>query len=342
MLDAVDLTQAETVGAEVGMNLRGFTLGLISGEQALTPELFRDFFEQALNGLSAGIQSTAPALFVPMLASMMVHMLLGKTSSGTRTVQFVCRAAAIAALAAIFAGLIDDVQALLHSLLRCSDAFTPALLAITAMSGTAVAATLSPFAAMLADLLEKVMGEWGIALSAAAAGIAIAGNLSPRIRLKRLYSLLRQTLQWGAGATMAAFMAMLSLQGRIGVGRDTAALRTARYAIESVVPIIGGSVSDSFDSLAASAMVVRNALGTSGFVVIVLYCIAPLVKIAGMSLMLKFAAAAAEPVGDETLSALFSQFSGAVEMLLITSVAAIVLCVMLIGSCMTVASAVMH
>lgn len=342
MLDAVDLTQAEALGTEVGLNVREFALGLVSGEQALTPELFRDFLEQALNQLSAELRSVGPALFVPMVASMLARMLLRQGNPGVRTAQFVCRAAAIAALTSVLVRMIDDVQALLRSLLRCSDAFTPALLAVATMAGTSSAATLTPFAAILADLLEKVMGEWGIALSAAAAGIAIAGNLSPQIRLKRLYSLLRQTLQWGAGATMAAFMGMLSIQGRIGIGRDTAAIRTARYAIESVVPIIGGSVSDSFDSLAASALIVRNALGTSGFVLIALYCMAPLIKVAGMSLMLKFAAAVAEPIGDEALSSLLSQFAGAVEMLLITSVAAIVLCAMLIGSCMTVASAIMY
>ena len=56
-----------------------------------------------------------------------------------------------------------------------------------------------------------------------------------------------------------------------------------------------------------------------------------------MVMALKLSAAAAEPLDDGAAVSLLNRFAGAAEMLLVTMLAAILLCGLLLGSCMSVA-----
>ena len=134
----------------------------------------------------------------------------------------------------------------------------------------------------------------------------------------------------------------MTIQGRLGAGRDSVAARTARYAIESLVPVIGGNVSDSLDSLLSTAFSVKNALGATGLALLIAASFAPVVRIALTSLALKVVSAVSEPLGDDGLTAMAAQFAGAAEMLLVACLAALLLCAMLTGSCMSAAGNVVR
>ena len=71
---------------------------------------------------------------------------------------------------------------------------------------------------MSAELLAGV----GVPLCAAATAVIVTVNLSPRIRLNNLFSLLASAVNWGAGLLMTAFIGLLSVQGLLGAGYDSA------------------------------------------------------------------------------------------------------------------------
>lgn len=340
VLDAVDLTQVEAVSEAAGINAREMINSLISGDWPMDAQTFESALTRAKDALLGDYRRLLPAVAVPMAASLLTRLLMKPKNPCTKVVQQIGRGAVVTVLSSLFAARASSAKSLLRALERCADAFAPALTAVAAIGGDSTATTLTPITALMTTLMEKGLAEWGVALSAAAAGIAIAGNLSERISLKRLYALLHQTVRWGAETMMAAFVGILSIQGRIGTGRDTAALRVARYAVETLIPVVGGNVSDSFDSLTAVVQLVRNALGVSGLAVAAIVCLQPLVQIAGLALIVKLCAAVAEPAGDEVLAALLAQFAGALEMLMIVCIAAMVLCALLLGSCMSVAASV--
>ena len=342
ILDALELDELARVGEEAGLDVRATVAELLRGEQAL-PDALGMLLDGALSSLLDGFRTVAPALAVPMAASLATRVALPDGASAQRTVHFVCRISAAGALAAAYAHLAEAAQSLMSAAARCSDALAPAMIAAVALSGAeTTAAALTPMTAVCADLIQQLFARWGIALAGAAAGVAIAGNLSPSIRLKRLHGLLRQVLQWGAGTVLAAFFAALNIQGRLGAGRDSVAARTARYAIESLVPVIGGNVSDSLDSLLSTAFAVKGALGATGLALLIVISAAPVLRVALTSLALKLMSAISEPLGDDGMTAMTAQFADAAEMLLVACVAALLLCAMLTGSCMSAAENVVR
>lgn len=342
ILDALELDALEAAGEAAGLDVAEMLSSLISGDLA-PPDALSALAEGAAASVAGDAAALAASLAPPVAVSLLARLALPSGTGARRMVRFVCRAAAVAALAGAYARLSGVAEALMDDILRCSDALAPAMIAAVALSGAeTTAAALTPMSAVCADLIENLLCRWGLALSGAAAGVAIAGNLSDAVPLKRLYGLFRQIMQWGTGLLLAAFFGALTIQGRLGAGRDSVATRTARYAIESIVPVIGGNVSDSLDALLSTAFLVKNALGATGLALLAAASLAPVARIALTSLALKLASAIAEPLGDDGLTAMTAQFAGAAEMLLVACLAALLLCAMLAGGCMSAAGNVVR
>lgn len=338
IMDAMELDALELYASEQGVDILDWIRGAISGEIHLVACL-DELAAECGRKLFADIESIGLSLVVPAAVLLTLRMALPSGSTSVRATAFVCRVGCISALATAFVSMRNVAEALIGSLLRCTELLTPVMIAALTLSGSeTTAAFVTPMSGMCAGLIQNIYEKWGIAFSSAAAGIAIAGNLGEGVRLKRLHGLLKQVVHWGVGGLLAAFMAMLSIQGRLSAGRDSAAVRTAHYAIENLIPVVGGNVSESLDALLSTAHIVKNAVGTSGLMLIAAVSLVPMGRILGMSLMLKFSSAVCEPLGDDPLTAMTGQFADALEMLLILAAASAVLCGLLVGSCMAAAA----
>ena len=75
---------------------------------------------------------------------------------------------------------------------------------------------------------------------------------------------------------------------------------------------------------------------------LVYICIAPIARILGLLLLFRLLSAISEPLCDDGYTRMTSQLADSIEMLLIVSAAAAVLCILLAGSCMNAASVVLR
>lgn len=224
-------------------------------------------------------------------------------------------------------------QELLFSILECSEAMVPVMISAATLSGADTGSIfLTPMSGMLAKIIQNAIDKWGIAIASVSAIVAISGNLGERIRFNKLFELLKRFLHWAVGILIGMFTTILVLQGRLLAGRDTVARRTARYALENLLPVVGGNLSEALDSLLLAAVNVRNSIGVSGLLLLGTVCAVPLIRMLGETLLLKICAAILEPVGDELLTTMISQFGDAVEMLAIVVLATALLCGLLLGS----------
>lgn len=343
ILGALDLSGLDRAGEMAAVDARSILMALLGGDAESAWSAISGMLESIWLQWTEELPGIGAALIVPVVAAFLLRILMADSDGALRAAGFVCRAAVISVLARLFVELRLDAQAHMDRLLACSEALLPTLMAATAISGAEMtAAALTPFAGICAEVIQQLLGKVGMTLGACAAAVAIAGNLSRSIRLGRLHALFRRLLYWMAGAAMAALMGGLSIQGRLSAGRDTLAARTAHYALESVIPVIGGDVSSSLDSLLSTAGVVRSAIGVSGLVLLVGVSVAPLGKIIGYALMLRFFSAVSEPMGDEAITVMTAQLADAVDMLLVVCVAALVICGMLSGSCIAAVSGIVR
>lgn len=336
ILESVDLSGVERLADEESVDLDLVLQALLAGD-----------FESAINGidwraqleavLTGGARETLQST-VPLIAlAFFLRLMIGEKAKTYAAARFVCRAGCVALLTKNFLRIAATAEETFALVNRCVQLITPALAAALLLTGAeGASAAVSPFAALSGNVIAGLFGTWGMLLARAAATLAAAGNLTPGITLRRLFKLIKQLVQWMTGALAAAFMGMTALAGKMTAARDGAAVRTAHFAIESVVPVVGGSVSESLDALLSTAAVVKNAIGGAGLLLLLNACLIPIARIGINVLLIRCLAAVSEPAQDKQLTAMSAQFADAGEMLLVLAIGAMLIAGTLLGGLIAV------
>ena len=91
--------------------------------------------------------------------------------------------------------------------------------------------------------------------------------------LKRIGGLLKWLITILLSVVLLAFIAYLNLSGVISGGADAATVKAAKFTISNLVPVVGGVISDTAETLLAGASVPRNAAGVFGMLAVLGICI---------------------------------------------------------------------
>ncbi|MDR2504968.1 MAG: stage III sporulation protein AE [Oscillospiraceae bacterium] len=315
-------------GAGAGaMNVRDTVLSFINGAKVLDGrnafekilELFVQSFRQSAGLMAALI---VPALFAGILSRMRASFENDMvTTVGTYVAYLLV---AIAAVKYFFAEL-TQVRAVVTAMANGMQALFPLLLTLlAAVGGTSSSAFFQPAIVAASGTMTALVKNVTMSLAIAAALVTALSHITPHFALKKLLALLKTVSNWSLGICFTVFIGVMAVQGFGAAAMDGVSLRTAKYAIDNFVPVVGGMFADTMDTLIACSLVVKNALGATGFVILVGACVVPLTRILTTSLVFRMSAAILEPVGDENVVNLLSDFAGVMTMLftILLSVAA--------------------
>ena len=147
--------------------------------------------------------------------------------------------------------------------------------------------------------------------------------------LKMLGDLLRQGMTTALKALVIGITAYLSLTGVISGSADSSAVRAAKLAISTAVPVVGSMIADASETLLVSAGMVRGSLGILGVLGVLAVSVGPFLKTGLGYLMLKATAAAAAATGEKKLSELISAQAGALG--LVTAVTGVCTLLLMVG-----------
>ena len=105
--------------------------------------------------------------------------------------------------------------------------------------------------------------------------------------LKRFQDNIKSLMTWTLKTILYIFTGYITITGVISGTTDAAALKAAKLTISSVVPVVGGILSDASETILVSAATVKNAVGIYGLFAILAIWIGPFLKIGCHYLMLK-------------------------------------------------------
>ncbi len=89
---------------------------------------------------------------------------------------------------------------------------------------------------------------------------------------------LRSIFLWGLGIVSALIIGASSLQSLIATASDNAYLRTAKYAISGMIPMVGNTVTGALGTLVGGLSYVKSSVGVGSVVVIVTLALSPLLS----------------------------------------------------------------
>lgn len=117
--------------------------------------------------------------------------------------------------------------------------------------------------------------------------------------LKRIGGLLKWLITILLSVVLLAFVGYLNLSGVISGGADAATVKAAKFTISNMVPVVGGVISDTAETLLAGASVLRNAAGVFGMLAVIGICVVPFLNLGVHYLMYKCTAALAATVSAD-------------------------------------------
>lgn len=305
----LDSLSSESKQALSVNDVKDMLKALVNGES-------NDFFESFFNLLSktAGryFLSFLPGCITIIAICLLKNVLCGMTgdflnNSTSEVVHVVCYCSIVIVLVG---GVFDVVSAVSDTIGLLSDfagVIFPVLLALlSALGGAGSVGGYSPLMAVFCGSIIKMTSSVILPSFVACIVFCIVGNLSKSVKLDKLTKFVRSASGWLIGIVFGLFATFLTMQGISGGVIDKFGFNVAKFAVSSYVPILGGYLSDGFDLLTASVVIVKNALGYTGAIVLCSIVVFPLVKVVVFSLALKLCGAIAEPIGDGRVATLLT------------------------------------
>ena len=205
------------------------------------------------------------------------------------------------------------------------DKVLPLLAALLiASGGLTQAATMDPIILGATILIPKIYLNIIIPLILITFVLQFANNISTEPKLSNLCGLIKKPTVWIQGFIITVFIGVLTIRGISSSTIDAVTLKTTKFTIDNFIPIVGKSLSDAISSVAGYSLIIKNAIGSIGLIVIILIIIYPIIKIVLSSLIFKLSAALLEPITDKRIT---SSIAAAGESLIL--IMSCVLCVSL-------------
>lgn len=304
--------QAYDAAFPSGEGLRTLVLRLARGEKTLSgEEALRALMGRLLSALSGSAWRLArllvPAIFCGVLERLRGAFLsasLGETiSAGCFLLLAGCMAKDVAVHMQLCQSSVSRMADLMQAL------FPQLLTLLAAVGGTAGAAFFQPTIVAACGTMTALVRSVTLPLSLSSAVATILRHLSPRIPVHRLCILFRSLANWTLGVGFTVFISVSALQSLGAAAADGVTLRTAKYAVDNLVPVVGGMFADTMDTLVGASLLIKNALGFTGLMLLLATAAGPMLQTLAAVMLYRAAAALLEPVADSRVSACMQEFS---------------------------------
>lgn len=251
--------------------------------------------------------------FVPLLTSIIVIAIICGFVSNLRSennsksigdiIHFVCYGVIIVLVMTGVVRLIKTASNSIQMIKTQMEVVFPILLTLmTAIGASASVAVYQPAVVFLSSFVMQVLSSVLMPIFIFMLVFIIVSNLTSTVKLDKFAKFFGSAFKWILGIVFTVFMAFLAIQGITASSYDGVSIRTAKYAIRSYVPLLGGYLSEGFDVIMASNVLIKNAVGASGLILMFSSIISPVIQIVVFSLILKLASAILEPLTDTRIS----------------------------------------
>lgn len=192
----------------------------------------------------------------------------------------------------------DAISSMIHFMM----AIVPVVLTMLASLGNVVTVSiLHPLIVFMIHTVGNMVHFLVFPLLFFSAVLHIVSSLSDKYKVTQLANLLRTFAVGALTVMLTVFLGVISVQGATGSVTDGVTLKTAKYITGNFVPIVGRMFSDATDTVLSASLLMKNAIGIAGVVIIILLCAFPAIKILVLALIYGLSAALLQPLGDSPI-----------------------------------------
>lgn len=264
----------------------------------------------------------AKLLVLCVLSALLMNLQASFSTDVARIAHLACYLAIATLAVASFKTVLAIGQGTINNMVGFMTAMLPQMLVLTAGLGNLnTAAMLFPLLMTTATALGNAIKSVVFPLILVSAIVSIMNHMSASIKLQRLGKFFTQIAQVALGFFLTLFVGMVTMRALYASVLDKTALRATRFVSDNALPIIGKMFSDTIEVAAGYVVMLKQALGVLGVLIILGMILMPIIKVTAIALIYKVAAALAEPLGDARTAAVLESMSQHLFLLLAAVVA---------------------
>lgn len=305
-----------------GQGFKDYLKSVIKGTETISfDQMINIFFSNIKQDLKNIIYPIIVVFAVVLLCNIFSQFKSGNISGISEVIYFVCFSIVVTILATLLKNVINESRSCINNIKIQMDSIFPILLSLlTSVGGVVTVKTFSPILLILTSVVFKVFVNILIPLFSLSLILSVVGNLSESNKFDKMNGFVKSFFKWIIGIVFTVYMAVFSIKGLTAGVSDGLSIKATKYAIKNYIPMLGGYISEGFEFIKAGSMIVKNATGLLGIVLLFATIFSPIILVGLVELVLKLLAGVVEVVGDKKSSSLIYSIASSLRLLVVVLV----------------------
>lgn len=279
-------------------------------------------YKKIINLLGKEVKTGIKSL-VSILIIIVIHSILKSISENlqndnvSKMIYYVQYIAIVTVIMNNFSDVISMVKETATNLVGFMNSLIPILVSLMLYTGSITTSSiLEPAILFMINFIGNVIQSFLIPAVLIAATLSIVSKIGEKVQIDKISKTFNSGIIWILGIILTTFVGVISLEGTLSSSIDGITAKTAKAIVSSSIPIVGKILGDAVDTVLGCGIILKNAIGVIGVIIIIGICIMPILKIAILTVSYKILASVSEPIADAKIIKLLEQIGDIFKVLL--------------------------
>lgn len=314
-LDDIDFSQLDNILSDIedpilSSNFYDLARSILEGNADIDAG---NILQYALRASLSNFKSLLPFIFAVIVIAVVVRILNifspNMFKNGVaEIINLVSVGVVIILLSSIVVKVSASVFATIHQMQNITNILFPILLGLMATTGAVSSVSIyTPITTILNVGVTNILSNFLYPIFVISFALICVGAVSHRLKLDKFVSFLASLFKSVVSFVFVIFSGVFVIKG-ISAGKyDSIGVYTTKFAVKNYVPIIGSYISEGFNYIMLSSVIVKNAVGLAGIIIILVIVMSPAMYLLISKLVIQLTASVVDIVGGKDISNLLDK-----------------------------------
>lgn len=308
----------DVMGGQSRFDFNDYVNRLVSGKETFSiSAISSKLLEAVSEEITANVGTFSNLITIALIAALFTNLSMAfKNSQVSETGYYITYLLLFGLLISSFITASGIASATIRAILNFMRALVPTyLMSVAFCTGTTTSLAYYEAALALITLVDFIIIKVVIPMINFYLVIMLVNNMSSEDTLSKLGGLFDTAISWILKSLLALVIGFNAIQGLVLPVADQVK-RSAILKASEAIPGIGDALGGVTETVLGAGVLLKNAIGVAGLIVIIVICAVPFIKLLIITAVYKVGGAALQPISDKRFIECISAAAKAASMLL--------------------------
>ena len=175
------------------------------------------------------------------------------------------------------------------------------MVSLTASGAITSAAVFQPMLLGIIEISFAAIEKVFMPILMLSTSLNIVNCISDKIRADKMVQFLGKAIKWGLSVLLTIFVGAAGIQSLAAGCADGLSVKLTKYAASNLIPVVGGILSETVETVMNCSVIIKNAVGITGIIIMVAAMAFPIIKISACIIVFRLTAAVIQPISTEKI-----------------------------------------